>query len=50
MSRTRTGLVLCLTLLWSLALGHASPARADSPVLTILFNGNPYGNYEPCPS
>jgi hypothetical protein len=26
------------------------PAQAAEPLLTILFTGNTYGNYEPCPS
>ena len=25
-------------------------ASAASPALTLLFTGNTYGNYEPCPS
>jgi hypothetical protein len=37
----------------ALALGLAlcaAPVRAAEPLLTILFTGNTYGNYEPCPS
>jgi hypothetical protein len=36
-----------------LALGLAlcaTPVRAAEPLLTLLFTGNTYGNYEPCPS
>ncbi|MHC1711453.1 MAG: hypothetical protein AB9872_04795 [Solidesulfovibrio sp.] len=28
----------------------AAPVRAAEPLLTLLFTGNTYGNYEPCPS
>jgi len=28
----------------------ATPARAAEPLFTIIFTGNTYGNYEPCPS
>jgi hypothetical protein len=28
----------------------ALPARAAEPLLTVLFTGNTYGNYAPCPS
>ena len=37
--------LLCLGL-----AGLAGPARAQDPLLTLLFTGNTYGNYEPCPS
>lgn len=38
----------CLAL--GLSLCATAPARADAPLLTVVFTGNTYGNYEPCPS
>lgn len=36
---------------FALALSlSALPARAAEPLLTVLFTGNTYGNYAPCPS
>ncbi len=31
-------------------LSASLPARAAEPLLTVLFTGNTYGTYEPCPS
>lgn len=42
--RTLTAaLALCL-------LAVAAPVRAAEPLLTVLFTGNTYGTYAPCPS
>jgi len=41
------------SLMAALALGltfAAIPARATEPLLTVLFTGNTYGTYAPCPS
>jgi hypothetical protein len=43
-------LLATLTGLCLLLAGPTAPARAQDPILTLVFSGNTDGNFAPCPS